>query len=280
LNWDTFKAQIDAGQPMVFLVDSNADGSTDHFIPVFGYDDSTGVEMYAAYNTWDTNLHWYEFGPMTDGKPWGVYGGITLSISAHALSSETFNSIPQQDGWIVESGENSNTGKTINNAGTALRIGDSSARTQYRSILSFSTGADLPDDAVITNVTLNIKKQSVVGSVSPITALQGFIVDLKRGTFGSAALQATDFQAAANQSVGPFKPTPVASWYSIDLTGAKASINKSTTASGLTQIRLRFKLDDNNNAVANILNLYSGNAADPADLPQLVITYYVPTASG
>ncbi|MGC1377061.1 MAG: hypothetical protein WA821_12590 [Anaerolineales bacterium] len=44
--------------------------------------------------------------------------------------------------------------------------------------------------------------------------------------------------------------------------------------SGLTQIRLRFKMDDNNNAVASYLSLYSGNA--PAtSRPQLVITYII-----
>jgi hypothetical protein len=43
----------------------------------------------------------------------------------------------------------------------------------------------------------------------------------------------------------------------------------------LTQIRLRFKLDDNNNNVANFLSLYSGNAG-AANRPQLIVEYYVP----
>jgi hypothetical protein len=80
LNWNAFKAEIDAGRPIELLVDSNGDGSTDHFIPAFGYDDSTGTKMYAAYNTWDNSLHWYNFGPMTAGTPWGIYGGTTLNL--------------------------------------------------------------------------------------------------------------------------------------------------------------------------------------------------------
>jgi hypothetical protein len=51
---------------------------------------------------------------------------------------------------------------------------------------------------------------------------------------------------------------------------------------GLTQIRLRsrpssfgVKLDDNNNAIANYLSLYSGNAP-AAYRPQLVVIYYMP----
>lgn len=64
-------------------------------------------------------------------------------------------------------------------------------------------------------------------------------------------------------------------WYSFDLTAAKTYINKLASGSGLTQIRLRFKLDDNNNAIANYLSLYSANAV-AASRPQLIVQYYVP----
>ncbi|MBI3153480.1 MAG: hypothetical protein HYZ21_15210, partial [Chloroflexi bacterium] len=47
------------------------------------------------------------------------------------------------------------------------------------------------------------------------------------------------------------------------------------TNGGLTQIRLRFKLDDNNNAIANYLSLFSGNAP-LASRPQLIIEYHLP----
>jgi hypothetical protein len=80
LNWNSFKAEIDAGRPVVLLVDSDGDGSTDHFIPAFGYDDSTGINKYAAYNTWDSSVHWYDFGPMINGKAWGIYGATTLGV--------------------------------------------------------------------------------------------------------------------------------------------------------------------------------------------------------
>ena len=96
------------------------------------------------------------------------------------------------------------------------------------------------------------------------------------GFFGTAStLQAADFQAAASKTCGPFMPAPVSNWYTIDLAAAKAYVNKLATASGLTQIRLRFKLDDNNDAVANYLSLYSGDAP-AASRPQLIVTYYVP----
>jgi len=102
------------------------------------------------------------------------------------------------------------------------------------------------------------------------------MVDIKNGFFGTAALlQVSDFQAAAGKTYGPFTPVPASNWYSINLTGAKAYINELTTNSGLTQIRLRFKLDDNDNAIANYLSFYSGNAP-LASRPQLIIVYHLP----
>jgi hypothetical protein len=159
---------------------------------------------------------------------------------------------------------------------TTFRLGDDAANKQYLGILSFSTGAKLPDTAIITNVTLKVKQQGIIGGGNPVTMYQGFMADIENGFFGTrAALQTTDFQAAANKSYGPFTTVLSSGWYSINLTGGESYINKLSTSSGLTQIRLRFKLDDNNNNIANYLSLYSGDAP-LASRPQLIIEYYVP----
>ena len=44
---------------------------------------------------------------------------------------------------------------------------------------------------------------------------------------------------------------------------------------GITQLRLRFQTDDDNDAVADFIRFYSGNAV-AANRPVLVIEYYVP----
>jgi CSLREA domain-containing protein len=180
-----------------------------------------------------------------------------------------------QDGWVLESAHASKAGGSLDSASTTFRLGDDAAKKQYRGILSFSTGASLLDNAIITSVTLKVKRQGVTGGGNPVTMFQGFMVDIKKGFFGTAVLQAGDFQAKAHKSYGPFTPALSGGWYSIDLTSGKAYINKFDTLSGLTQIRLRFKLDDNNNAIANYLSLFSGDAP-AASRPQLIIQYYVP----
>ena len=188
-----------------------------------------------------------------------------------------FNSVASQDGWVLESSETSNLGGKVDYLSTTFNVGDDATKKQYRGILSFSTGAALPDNAVITKVTLNVKKQATSGTGDPFTLFQGMMVDMKSGFFGTAASLATsDFQLAAGKSFGPFKPVPANGWYSFDLTPGKAIINKLASGSGLTQIRLRFKLDDNNNTVANYVKFYSGNYGTASLRPQLIIEYYVP----
>jgi len=203
--------------------------------------------------------------------------GVTRPQGAHCDRgayevSPTLNlkSTSANDGWVLESTETSGAGGTMNTAGTTFNLGDDAANKQYRSILSFNTSS-LPDNAVILKVTLKVKKNSVIGGGDPLSLFQGFKVDIKNGTFGTAALELGDFNAAASQTYGPFSPPLSAGWYSLSLTSGKGYVNKV----GNTQFRLYFSLDDNNNSVANFLKLYSGNAA-ATDRPQLIIQYYLP----
>jgi hypothetical protein len=77
LTWNNFRTEIDAGNPVVLLVDTDGNGWTDHFITAIGYDDS---QNYACYNTWDTDIHWYEFAEISYGQPWGIYGATFCSF--------------------------------------------------------------------------------------------------------------------------------------------------------------------------------------------------------
>jgi hypothetical protein len=258
--------------------------------PAGGGFSSTQYDQYATVwgnrcvpdTLWNNHQRIYQY---TSGHQ-ETWGGVSLNIDSNVIDGivadvvvssvrSTFKSQSGYDGRILESSETSNKGGSLNSGATTIFLGDNAQKKQYRSILSFPT-KDLPDNAVITNVTLKVKKQSVAGGGDPVNSFKGFTVDIKTGFFGSApGLQASDFQAKAIQSYGPFKPALKNGWYTFNLTSAEAAINKRTTNGGVTQIRLRFKLDDNNNAVANYLSLYSGNAP-AAWRPQLVIEYYVP----
>jgi hypothetical protein len=124
---------------------------------------------------------------------------------------------------------------------------------------------------------LKFRQQAIVGGGNPFTAFHGLMIDIKTGFFGTlATLQPLDFQAVASQTLGPANPALIDGFYNLNLLNGKDYINKLAAKGGLTQIRLRFKLDDNNDAVANYLSLYSGNAASTISRPQLIVTFTTP----
>ncbi len=76
-----FKDEINSGHPVLFLVDSNGDGNSDHFVPVLGYDDR-GVQglYYGFYTNWteDETLQWEAFTSISNQAAWGV--GIATTV--------------------------------------------------------------------------------------------------------------------------------------------------------------------------------------------------------
>ncbi len=207
---------------------------------------------------------------------WGNQSRVSaIAVSPAPLSadtSSTYYSLGAQDGWVLESTETSNVGGSLNSGSPTILVGDNRAKKQYRSILAFNTG-NLPDNARITSVKLTLTEQAVVGDGNPFSIFQGMLLDIRKGYFGTSPLQITDFQAAASKSgLGPFIPALVSGKYTITLPAtAFPYINRA----GTSQLRLRFKLDDNNNAIANTLSLYSGDAT-LAYRPKLVVTWHLP----
>jgi hypothetical protein len=198
---------------------------------------------------------------------------ITLTLGPEPPKVKTFTSTGKNDGWVLESAQNSQKGESLNiKAGTFL-LGDDMDNRQYRSILSFNTDS-LPDNAIVTRVNLKILKQAVVG-VDPFSTHSSLQVHIRRGYFGTkAVLQRADFQAAPSQSdVGSFTTQPTDNWYSVELDAqAYAFIN----LTGNSQFRLQFELWNDGNGEADYIKFFSGNATNLARRPQLVIEYYLP----
>lgn len=173
------------------------------------------------------------------------------------------------DGWILESSENSNVGGTMSVAATTFVVGDHASKRQYRAILSFNTSA-LPDGATIQSAMLRIKPSGTSSGTNPFSVLGGLRVDIYKGSFGTSDnLALEDFNASASRAnVGAFNPTPSNGLYSATLNAfGRNNIN----LAGLTQFRLYFTVDDNNNAIADFMRFASGEAA--TGKPVLIITY-------
>lgn len=188
-----------------------------------------------------------------------------------------FKAQASSGGSVLESSETSSTGWNVNASAPTFNVGDDSANKQYRAILSFKTSA-LPDNAVITKITLALTKQSVTGSGDPFSLLHGLVIDIRKGYFGpSSTVEAADFRAASSVSgIGPYSPAPVLGVYTLTLnSNSFGAINKLSSNGGVTQLRLRFGLDDNNNHAPNYISFYNSYSL-ATYRPRLTITYYIP----
>jgi len=179
-----------------------------------------------------------------------------------------------QDGWILETSETSNKGGSMNTGTTVLRLGDDAANKQYRALLSFDTSA-LPDGAAITSVTLMFKYAGVSGT-NPFKTHGSLLGDISNGGFqGNPALQRGDFNVVpvmGRSNALSFTNKKLGNRYSQSFIPSDFQYINLT---GVTQFRLRFSKDDNNDFGADFLKIYSSNGA-VVNRPLLIIEYYVP----
>ncbi len=205
-----------------------------------------------------------------------TYGGVTVNKTAQNYQANiraNYNSIGAWDGTVVESGQNTGVGGNVNSTLNVVKLGDTAGNAQSLSVLAFDT-TSLPDTAVILSVRLKLTLQSVVG-VNPLNTHGTLSIDIKKPFFGAtSSLEADDFNATpGGDGIGWLSKTPVGSVYDgIFNATAFPFINKT----GMTQLRLGFMVNNNNNGVADYMAFYSGDATTLAFQPVLQVTYYIP----
>ena len=176
-----------------------------------------------------------------------------------------------QDGHVFELSENNNVGWRSNAISARFYVGDDQRNRQYLSILSFDTSS-LPDNAVILSATLNVKRARILGT-NPFDTHGALGVEIGTPCFGSScSLEASDFQAGAQDIAGLLSSFSVDGWHSAPL---GVNVFPYIDRTGATQFRLRFELEDNNDRGMDAIQFLSGDAP-PDDRPQLIIEYYAP----
>jgi hypothetical protein len=189
----------------------------------------------------------------------------------NAVTTVPFTSTAANDGWTLESSEYSSRANARNAIGN-LFVGDNAKNRQYRSLLYFDTSS-LPEDKLILSVTLKIMRAGITGT-DPFTTHGPLFAEMKNSFFGKSPLENTDFQAVAypKRSVGNFTPVDgEPGWYKLVLQPANF---KYVNLNSVTQFRIRFTRDDDNDKIADFVSFYSGD--DATNPPELIIEYTTP----
>ncbi len=81
--WNKLLAEIDADRPLILLVDTDGDGTTDHFVTCIGYRDTAGFQEYACLDTWAPpgNIRWERFRGISAGSTWGIAYATYFTIT-------------------------------------------------------------------------------------------------------------------------------------------------------------------------------------------------------
>lgn len=186
----------------------------------------------------------------------------------------TFRSRGPEDGFIKELSEDAQEGGIKATSAVNDYVGDDADDKQWRTFLSFDTSG-LPNNAIVTKAVLKIRWLDYTGP-DPWAALGNIKVYVKSGFFGSAAaLEVVDWQAPFDLNAGTIVPDPNSTSHEHKATlvnAAEAYIN----LRGLTQIRLQFQSQDNDNNSGDGMYYLSGDHAVKSWRPTLRVEYTVP----
>ena len=180
--WDLYKNEIDNNRPVVLLVDSNGDGATDHFVAGIGYDDNTS--QYAIYDTWDNNIHWYQWRDISSAYSWGIYGfdiikitqpatptapvvgTITQPTCAVATGSVVLSGLPATGTWTLT---RTPGGTTTTGSGTSTTITGLTAGTYSYTVTNASVCTSPSSANIIINAVPNAPSAPTVGTITQPT---------------------------------------------------------------------------------------------------------------
>lgn len=204
-------------------------------------------------------------------------GSSTTATDGFAMPPEcptVFTSVASEDGWLRESGEETGVAGAMSATGTfkaAIRAGDNVNNRQYKSIVSFDTSA-IADGALIQSATLRLRRGKIEGE-GPFNGGFGLLwASIRKGGFsGSTALELDDFHKPAHDLAAILSvPAADLDWSEDELkTGSLEFIDDQ----GTTQFKIFLSNGDDDDGIADYVGFYSGDNSDPANHPQLVISY-------
>ncbi|XHF15159.1 Ig-like domain-containing protein [Archangium gephyra] len=161
---------------------------------------------------------------------------VTVSNTSGGTTTVSFTSIAADDGYVKANADG--TSPAVGTISTPA-IGKGTDAKINRAFFSFDTSS-LPDTATLVRASLKVTLSSAGGDPwADPAAGNTLVIDLKNGTFGTAATETTDYAAAPTAAaVAEIIKFTTGTQSSADFNASGlASLNKT----GKTQARLQFK---------------------------------------
>jgi hypothetical protein len=162
---------------------------------------------------------------------------VTVSNTGGGRTTVAFNSIAADDGYVKANADGS--APALGTLSTPA-LGRGTDSKLNRALFSFDTST-IPDTARIVRAWLKVTWSSGSGDPWADPVGNTLQVDVKNGTFGAAAIETTDFTAAATATnVAHIIKFASGTQNSTDFTAAGLG---ALNTEGKTQVKLRFALD-------------------------------------
>lgn len=155
--------------------------------------------------------------------------------------------------------------------GQVAQIGDDGSNFQNRGVFSFDTSG-IPDDAVVTAVSLRLTRSAGAGNVA---TLGNLVLDMGDSIIGdTAGLDTFDYadDAAAALDVASSFPLPGGNGFTTFAEVDQAHFGL-VDVTGRTQFRVRFETPTDGDGFSDYIALYTGEA-NVILRPELIVEYY------
>ena len=238
LTWERYVHEIDSGHPVVFLVDSEGDGYTDHFVTAIGYSQVGSDKMYACYDTWGNYIRYCDFARMSKNQPFGIYDAtfIELTKKEAYCASKTWGVGAPSVSWTESAAESYAFSVLIDNNGfksAVVEIFDTTygkmtkvfhETVNMRSQDAYPFGwASTASFTLIASHTYSIWVGSLDGPIGsyvfvypaqPPFTVWGYTLDSGRDPFPDCDVTITDLRTGASLSS---HSDPISAYFSVDL---------------------------------------------------------------
>ena len=193
--WNRLLSEVDANRPMELFVDTNGNGSGDHFVTAFGYrydgndPSNPSNPQYEYYNTYDHTARWADFVPITENQNYSIQSGSWFNPSGSLTESHSWVCGSAVGNWFAQENWDPNGTPAANWDADLLNVLDAN---EHRAIVDGnSVVSGLTVAGFAGPMTVAVQSGAVLTVTGTAQADFGGQIELQGGTLAAGLLKLT-----------------------------------------------------------------------------------------